>query len=62
MINLTDLMLALAARVVAFTLRAILSSDESAGENLGLVIAEQIIYSVGFFGLVYSAYTLVLDR
>ncbi|GJE97294.1 hypothetical protein PsYK624_135100 [Phanerochaete sordida] len=51
-----------AIRVTAFTLRAILSGSDTAGENISLVIAESIIYSVGFFGLLYSAYTLVLDR
>lgn len=49
-------------RVVAFTLRADLAASSSAGENLGLVVAEQIIYNTGFFGLLYSAYALVLDR
>ncbi|EKM53588.1 uncharacterized protein PHACADRAFT_163896 [Phanerochaete carnosa HHB-10118-sp] len=49
-------------RVTAFTLRAILAGSDNAGENVSLVIAELVIYSVGFFGLLYSAYTLVLDR
>jgi hypothetical protein len=49
-------------RVTAFTLRAVLAGKESAGENLNLLIATQVLYSVGFFGLIYSAYTLVLDR
>jgi len=49
-------------RVVAFTLRAVLAGSEAAGENLGLVIAEQTISSVGYFSLLYSSYTLVLDR
>ena len=48
--------------MVSFTLRAILAGSESAGENLDLLVAEQIIYNTGFFGLLYSAYTLVLDR
>lgn len=43
-------------------MRAVLAGDEKAGENLNVVIAEGIIYSVGFFGLVYSSYTLALDR
>lgn len=43
-------------------MRAILAGSDTAGQNLNLVIAESIIYSVGFFGLLYSAYTLVLDR
>src|SRR5882762_6379041 len=49
-------------RVTAFVIRAILAGSDSAGTNVGLVIAEMIVYSVGFFGLLYSAYTLVLDR
>lgn len=48
--------------MTSFTMRAILAGSSSAGTNLGLVIAQQVIYSVGFFGLLYSAYTLVLDR
>jgi len=49
-------------RVTAFIIRAVLAGSESAGENLGLVIANEILSSVGYFGLLYSAYTLVLDR
>jgi hypothetical protein len=49
-------------RTAAFVMRAILAGSESAGENLNLVVAQGVVYSVGFFGLVYSAYTLVLDR
>lgn len=51
-----------AIRITAFSIRAALAGSESAGENLGLVIGEFVVYSVGFFGLLYSAYTLVLDR
>jgi len=49
-------------RVAAFTIRSVLAGSEKAGETLGLVIADQILSSVGYFGLLYSAYTLVLDR
>ena len=49
-------------RTTAFILRAILAASSSAGTNLSLVIAEQVIYGIGFFGLLYSAYILVLDR
>lgn len=49
-------------RIAAFTIRAVLAGSESAGETLGLFIADQILFGVGFFGLLYSAYTLVLDR
>jgi len=49
-------------RVVSFAMRAVLAKSESAGENFNLVLAQQIIYGVGFFGILYSAYTMVLDR
>ena len=49
-------------RVAAFTIRAILAGSESTGETLGLVVADEILSSVGYFSLLYSAYTLVLDR
>ncbi|KAF9526921.1 hypothetical protein CPB83DRAFT_816514 [Crepidotus variabilis] len=48
-------------RVVAFIIRAVLAGSSNAGTNLGLVIADQILFGVGYFGLLYSAYTLVLD-
>lgn len=49
-------------RVVSFAMRALLAKSESAGENSDLVLSQQIIYGVGFFGVLYSAYTMVLDR
>jgi len=49
-------------RLVAFLLRTIVASSDSAGSELNLLIAEQVIYNVGFFGVLYSTYTLVLDR
>ena len=49
-------------RVTAFVMRATLAGSASTGSNINLVIGEMIVYSVGFFGLLYSAYTLVLDR
>ncbi|KAJ3716733.1 hypothetical protein DFJ43DRAFT_1134544 [Lentinula guzmanii] len=49
-------------RFVAFIIRAILASSESAGENLNLLIADEVLFSVGFFGLLYGAYGLVLAR
>jgi len=51
-----------AIRVTAFVMRAVLAGSDSAGTNLQLVIGETIVYSVGFFGLLYSTYTLILDR
>ena len=49
-------------RVVSFAMRALLAKSESAGENFHLVLAQQIIYGVGFFGVLYSTYIMVLDR
>ena len=43
-------------RIVSFAMRAILAKSESAGENFDLVLSQQIIYGVGFFGILYSAY------
>jgi len=49
-------------RFIAFLLRSILAGSDSAASSLDLLIAEQVIYNVGFFGVLYSTYTLVLDR
>ncbi|KAI0821018.1 hypothetical protein BC629DRAFT_1587349 [Irpex lacteus] len=49
-------------RMVGFILRAVIAASSSASTSLGLVISQQVIYNIGFFGLLYSAYTLVLDR
>ncbi|KAF8189100.1 hypothetical protein K438DRAFT_1722263 [Mycena galopus ATCC 62051] len=49
-------------RVVAFILRAMLINSKSLGENLNVFIADEIMFGVGFFALLYSAFTLVLDR
>ena len=48
--------------MVAFILRSLLADVPADGENLDFFVAYQVIYSVGFFGILYSAYTLVLDR
>jgi len=48
-------------RVVSFAMRAALAKSESAGGNFDLVLAEQIIYGVGFLGILYAAYIVVLD-
>lgn len=47
-------------RATAFIIRSILAIHGTT--SLDLVIAEQVIYGIGFFGLLYSAYTLALDR
>ncbi|KAG5652320.1 hypothetical protein H0H81_005433 [Sphagnurus paluster] len=51
-----------AIRIAAFIIRAVLAGSGSAGRSLGLLIADEVLFGVGFFGLLYSAYTLVLDR
>jgi len=49
-------------RFISFAMRAALAKNDAAGENFDLVLAQQIIYGIGFFGVLYSAYTMVLDR
>ncbi|KAJ3810754.1 hypothetical protein F5876DRAFT_41144 [Lentinula aff. lateritia] len=49
-------------RVAAFIMRAISAGVTSAGDNDGLFIATEVLFSVGFFGLLYATYTLVMDR
>ncbi|KAF8148540.1 hypothetical protein K438DRAFT_1832862 [Mycena galopus ATCC 62051] len=51
-----------AMRVTAYIIRAIMANSTSEGSNLNLFIADQVLFGVGFFALLYSAYTLVLDR
>ncbi|KAF8207880.1 hypothetical protein K438DRAFT_1755275 [Mycena galopus ATCC 62051] len=49
-------------RVTAYIIRAIMADSTSEGSILNLFIADQVLFGVGFFALLYSAYTLVLDR
>ncbi|KAJ7119347.1 hypothetical protein C8R43DRAFT_86099 [Mycena crocata] len=49
-------------RLAAFTIRALLADSTSLSTTLGWFIADEILFGVGFFALLYSAYTLVLDR
>jgi len=49
-------------RITAFILRALLAHVPADGQNLNMLIAYEVIYNTGFFGLLYSAYTLVADR
>ncbi|KAH7890189.1 hypothetical protein F5I97DRAFT_1850976 [Phlebopus sp. FC_14] len=51
-----------AVRIAAFVLRALLAGVAADAQNLNLLIVFEVVYNVGFFGLLYSAYTLVLDR
>lgn len=52
----------LLVRVATFTIRSMLTAVQSAGQNVNLVIADEVFASVGFFSLLNSAYVLVLDR
>ena len=49
-------------RITAFVLRALLASVEADAESLNVLLAYEIIYNTGFFGLLYSVYTLVTER
>ncbi|KAF8869992.1 hypothetical protein BD779DRAFT_1456166 [Infundibulicybe gibba] len=51
-----------ATRITAFVIRALLAGSDSIGHNLSLLISDEILFGVGFFGLLSSAYILVLDR
>ncbi|KAJ7771988.1 hypothetical protein DFH07DRAFT_803332 [Mycena maculata] len=51
-----------AMRVTAFIIRALLANSTTLGQNLGLLIADEILFSVGFSFLLYPAYILGLDR
>ncbi|KAK7458837.1 hypothetical protein VKT23_009847 [Stygiomarasmius scandens] len=49
-------------RITSFTIRAVLVGSEGAGENEGLFIADQVLSSIGFVGLLLSAHGLVVNR
>ncbi|EIN09068.1 hypothetical protein PUNSTDRAFT_87184 [Punctularia strigosozonata HHB-11173 SS5] len=49
-------------RIVAFILRAVLAGSTSAGENESLFIAYSVLYNAGFYWVLNSAYSLVIDR
>ncbi|KAF8890159.1 hypothetical protein BD779DRAFT_1671505 [Infundibulicybe gibba] len=45
-------------RIVAFIIRAVAAKSDSAGRNSSLLVGDEILFSVGFLVLLYSAYTL----
>ncbi|KAG7086246.1 hypothetical protein E1B28_002216 [Marasmius oreades] len=49
-------------RVAVFIIRAILTSNSTMGNNVDLLHADDVLLSIGFFGLLLGAYTLVVDR
>ncbi|CAA7260716.1 unnamed protein product [Cyclocybe aegerita] len=50
-----------AIRIAAFAIRTALTASSTGAQNLNLIIADETLFGVGFFGLLYSAYILVLD-
>lgn len=52
----------LSVRITAFVIRAVLASSSTAGQHFSLLIGDQTLFGIGYFGLLYSAYILVLDR
>ncbi|KAL0575950.1 hypothetical protein V5O48_006020 [Marasmius crinis-equi] len=51
-----------AIRLAVFIIRAILAGSSTAGTNRSVIIAEQVLISSGFLGLLYGAYGLALAR
>ncbi|KIK64523.1 hypothetical protein GYMLUDRAFT_71341 [Collybiopsis luxurians FD-317 M1] len=49
-------------RLGAFGLRTVLIASKSAAENESVFITDQVLFSIGFFGLLYGAFGLVVDR
>ncbi|KAF5349653.1 hypothetical protein D9756_008796 [Leucocoprinus leucothites] len=49
-------------RVVGFIIRAVIAGSDSAASTLGLVIADQILFGMGFSGLLFATYSLQSDR
>ncbi|KAE9395996.1 hypothetical protein BT96DRAFT_825425 [Gymnopus androsaceus JB14] len=49
-------------RFGAFVLRIALIASNSIGEDENVFIVDEVLFSIGFFGLLFGAYGLVLDR
>ncbi|KAJ7206528.1 hypothetical protein GGX14DRAFT_457198 [Mycena pura] len=49
-------------RLAAYIIRAIMANSTAEGSQLNVFITDQVLFGVGFFALLYGAYTLVLDR
>ena len=49
-------------RFGAFILRVALIASNSIGEDENVFIVDEVLFSIGFFGLLFGAYGLVLDR
>ncbi|KAJ3567188.1 hypothetical protein NP233_g6523 [Leucocoprinus birnbaumii] len=49
-------------RTVGFVIRAVVAGSTSAGSNLSLVIADQVLFGIGFSGLLFATFSLQNDR
>ncbi|KAJ4470232.1 hypothetical protein J3R30DRAFT_3673363 [Lentinula aciculospora] len=49
-------------RIIGFVIRAIATSKANIGENGGYVVATETFFSIGFFGLLFCAFLLVVAR
>jgi len=49
-------------RITAFGMRAAFTKSDSLSQNKNMIIAQSIIYSIGYFGVLSSAINLVIDR
>jgi hypothetical protein len=52
----------LAVRVASYSMRAAIAGSSTAGSNLGLIIGYDVLAGVGYVSLLFSAYTLIVDR
>jgi hypothetical protein len=56
------ILIAHAVRTTSFAVRATIAKSTSAADDAGINISYGVLSGIGFFGVLYSAYTLVLDR
>lgn len=49
-------------RITAFGMRAAFTKSDSLSDNKTMIIAQSVIYSIGYFGVLSSAVNLVIDR
>jgi hypothetical protein len=57
-----QLILASLVRIATFSVRAYIASSDKAKGETGINIAYGVLFAAGFSALLYSAYTLILDR
>jgi len=49
-------------RIISFSLRAAMANSPNDASNKGIAIAYEVLYSVGFFSILFSVYRLLQDR